>query len=238
MRILSRADLERIAERVLRAYWTLPSAQRSPWRVDPCVLAQELLGLKIRYRRLSSDGLTHGLTSFSSCDLILPDSETCGICSLDGKTILLERDLLTRPEGFGRRNFTCAHECAHHILKRLYPLDYGGGSTTRQIHYCRDHAPEPFDWEEWQMDTLASALLMPPALVRANLVSVGAGEGLSGSFAGHDGRAALQLRWVSDSMRVSKQALVYRLRQLGLLRSVSDSRQQALPDIYMDEEDY
>ena len=33
--ILSREDLEKISQRVLRAYRELPEAQKTPWKVDP-----------------------------------------------------------------------------------------------------------------------------------------------------------------------------------------------------------
>lgn len=43
----------------------------------------------------------------------------------DGKTILIERDLIEDVENTGRRNFTITHEVSHQVLKMLYPMDYG-----------------------------------------------------------------------------------------------------------------
>ena len=63
MRYLSRYDLEKIARRVLRAYWQLPEAQENPYCVDMVLLTKKLLGLRVLYRHLSTDGRIMGLTS-------------------------------------------------------------------------------------------------------------------------------------------------------------------------------
>ena len=44
---------------------------------------------------------------------------------LDGKTILIESDLMKEGANIGRRNYTVSHESCHHILKMLFPHDYG-----------------------------------------------------------------------------------------------------------------
>ena len=139
MRYLTRADLERIAQRVLCAYWKLPEAQETPYRVDPTLLAKRLLGLKVRYRHLSEDGELMGLTSYGELELLLPDADHYGLCLLDGRTVLIEEDLLYLPTGPGRRNFTLSHECAHHILRLLYPESCRDGFEGRRVLPCRQH---------------------------------------------------------------------------------------------------
>ena len=246
MQVLSRADLERIAQRVLRAYWRLPEAQEAPYRVDPELLAKRLLGLTVRYRRLSEDGELLGLTSYEAMEVFLPDEERCGACRLDGKTVLIEESLLFSPHGPGRRNFTLAHECAHHVMKMLYPAAYGGAAERRVLAYrdrrlrdsrlrARDGGNS--DWEEWQMDVLASELLMPEELLRRNLAAAGCPRGIPvlnpvwrredyGRFTG-----------LCGTMGVSGRALACRLERLRLLGSDQLRCPDAMIDIWMDEEE-
>ncbi len=241
MRFLTRHELSRVAQRVLREYWRLPAAQELPYAVDPVLLAKELLGLRVRYRHLSSDGRILGLTGFSEMELLLPDAGVFGSCVLDGRTVLLERDLLYLPAGPGRRNFTLGHECAHHIMRRLYPADYGDAAAARRVIPCTAHGLHARggvrNWEEWQMDVLSSELLMPEELLRRNLALAGCPEGFPvlnpvwrreeyGSFTG-----------LCRMMGVSAQAMAYRLELLGLLGKNQAAYPDAMVDIWMGEEE-
>ena len=240
MRYMTRYDLQKIAGRVLRAYWRLPEAQENPYCVDMLLLAKRLLGLRVLYRHLSSDGRTVGITSYGKVELVLPDAELYGRCVLDGRTVLLERDLLYLPS-LGRRNFTLGHECAHHILKMLYPAAYGCGVAARQALPCRAHPLRArgggYDWAEWQTDVLASELLMPEELLRRNLALVGRPEGFAvlnpvwrkkdyGRFLG-----------LCRMMGVSRQAMAYRLELLGLVGKNQLACPNAMIDVWMDEEE-
>ena len=49
MRYLSRCDLQRIADRVVAAYWKLPDAQVEPYRIVPELLLNQVLGLEIEH---------------------------------------------------------------------------------------------------------------------------------------------------------------------------------------------
>ena len=241
MRYLSRTDLARVAQPVLREYWRLPEAQEHPWYVDPALLAKEVLGLTVRYRHLPEDGELLGLTSYGEAEVFLPDSEFCGPCVLDGKTVLLEYELLYAPSGPGRLHFTVAHECSHHILYRLYPEDYGDAfSSRRALPYWNRplHARRGSrDTVEWQMDVLASELLMPEELVRRNLSLAGFPDGIEvlnpvwrrKDFARFDGLCRL--------MQVSKQAMAYRLERLGLLRNNQMDCPMSMLDIMMEDEE-
>ena len=171
-------------------------------------------------------------------EIFLPDEEESGSCLLDGKTILIEKDLLYLSSGLGRHNFTVAHECAHHIMKMLYPAYYGGRTAARE---CREHRlyarSDDWDREEWQMDFVASTLLMPRDLLERNMALAGCPGGIPvlnpvwrkedyGRFAG-----------LSRMMGVSEQALAFRLQQLGLLGSNQLYRPNAMIDIWMTEEE-
>lgn len=218
MRKLSRSDLETISLRVLRAYWRLDGAKETPWYVDPDMLLTDLLGLKIDYRQLSYDGLTLGMTSFYPVEIVLPGSQEGETFFLDGRTVLLEEALQGDQASFGRRNFTAAHEAAHHILNLLFPGEYNGGEKARSVYKYRITERRPSrDWEEWQMDVLASCLLMPASTIRENMRIADLPEKID----------YLNPRWrrseyekfcfLCDLMGVSKQALSYRMQRLGLL---------------------
>lgn len=99
LKYLSRNDLETIGGRVIAAYKRLPAISgQALERVDIDFLCQELLGLRIDYARLSLNGEKIGLTS--SCDIGVevfpedPSSTEEQYYMLDGKTILIESDLM------------------------------------------------------------------------------------------------------------------------------------------------
>ena len=107
-----------------------------------------------------------GLTS--SCEVgveIFPEDPACTeelYYMLDGKTILIESDLVKEGANVGRRNYTVSHESCHHILKLLFPRDYGAQARGRSVHYCYRSNRRNGDWEEWQVETLAAIILLPP----------------------------------------------------------------------------
>lgn len=64
MKCLSRADIEAIAERVLKAYYQLPQNKDAEiYRINPEQLVTELLGLKVEYEHLSYDRHILGATT-------------------------------------------------------------------------------------------------------------------------------------------------------------------------------
>ena len=241
MLYLSRLDMERIAQRVLRAYRKLPEAQECPACVDPKLLARKVLGMTVRYRHLSEDGELLGMTSYGELEVFLPDEREHGACILDGKTILIEEELLFSACGPGRHNFTLCHECAHQILKMLYPASYGDGTAARRARCCRRHRlcarGSGHDWEEWQMDVLASELLMPRDLLERNLALAGIPKGiplLNPVWRREDYGRFLEL---CRMMGVSKQALAYRLELLGLLGRNQMADPNSLIDVFAEEEE-
>ncbi len=183
-------ELEDLANRVYAAYEMLPEADGL--RVDPELLAEKLLGLRVVYRRLSRDGSILGLTA--PAPVAVPVLEEGGRrwYALDGRTILLERGLLSPWVSPGRRNFTLMHEVGHRLLSGALP---------------------PGD--EKAANRLASALLMPQGLLRRNLTSC------SLPFGPLPDRRLDPAGWeafcgLAETMGVSRQALAIRLEDLGL----------------------
>ena len=132
-RYLSYNDLDAIAARVFRAYSKLPEVQEAGQLlyIDPNLLLKQLLGLTIEYRHLSTDGTTLGITAYDEVGVEICDEDE-DLFYFDGKTVLIEKDLQTEDQT-GRRNFTIVHEGCHHILKMLFPKDYGCGANARRV---------------------------------------------------------------------------------------------------------
>lgn len=215
-RYLSYNDLDAIAARVFRAYSKLPEVQEAGQLlyIDPNLLLKQLLGLTIEYRHISTDGTTLGITAYDEVGVEICDEDE-DLFYFDGKTVLIEKDLQTEDQT-GRRNFTIVHEGCHHILKMLFPKDYGSGANARRVLRYRDMRSERIR-EEWQVDRLTSSILMPQELVEQAM-----------SLVGQNGRIdMLNAVWRRKEyerfcnmcylLGVSKQALSIRMMRLGLL---------------------
>ena len=187
---MQREELEELANRVYASYAALPEADGK--QVDPELLAVRLLGLKVVYRRLSRDGSILGLTAPAPVAVPVLEEDGWGWYALDGRTILLERGLLSPWVAPGRRRFTLMHEVGHRLLSGGLPRE-----------------------EESLANRLASALLMPLPLLLRNLAARG------WRFGPLPDRRLDPERWevfrsLAETMQVSRQALAIRLEDLGL----------------------
>lgn len=196
--------LELLANEIYRAYAALPEADGV--RVDPELLAEKLLGLKVVYRRLSRDGSILGITAPESVGVPVLEQGRRSWFFLDGQTILLEERLLDPRASQGRRRFTLMHEVSHRLL---------GAALERS---------------EGRADHLASALLMPQALLKRNLSRLGWQAGPLPD------RRLDPERWrvfaaLAETMGVSRQALGIRMEQLGLLRQRRGWVLRAVPEL-------
>ena len=218
MKCLSRRDLESIAQRVLKGYRGLKSSWYDPWRIDPEILAEELLKLSIDYRKLSLDNLTLGLTSYGEAPVSVFDGPE-DIYFLDGKTILIDTSLQSKERNLGRRNFTIAHECAHQILNMLFPREYSEGVNSRKVVVYRKNT-EPNNWEEWQADNLASAILIPEKLIRLNMQRCGFPVGCRELDLCRKSFEIDAIDKMCEIMGVSRTALAVRMKRLGLVREI------------------
>ena len=98
---------------------------------------------------------------------------------LDGKTVLVEKDLNFDSKLKGRKNFTLMHEGSHQIFKMLFPNDYGVTQKSAGVHYYKANSErnKPIsDWEEWQANTLGAAILLPENLIKQGMYLFSLGE--------------------------------------------------------------
>lgn len=220
MRMLSRNDIEKIGERVYRTYRRLPETAETPLcRVDPELLAERLLSLKVEYQRLSLDGSILGITSSDAVDYWVYDEQgNPAPFRLDGATILVEKTLARNAKKMGRCNFTLAHEISHQIYKLLYPKEYGAPLAQPGLLFYRADRGKQKDWMEWQSDVLASVILMPRDLVLEDLKRVNLPNGIDRLNPIWNQRDYRRFTDAAELLGVSQKALALRLKRLGLLR--------------------
>ena len=159
MKHLSRFDIEAIADKYVQAYMALPDVRNTQiYRIDPELLLEKVLGLNVEYQHLSYDGSILGMTSFTEMGVqVFEDDDNEAFFFLDGKTVLVEKDLNFDSKLKGRKNFTLMHEGSHQIFKMLFPNDYGVTQKSAGVHYYKANSErnKPIsDWEEWQANTL------------------------------------------------------------------------------------
>lgn len=237
---LSRYEIEKIARRIITAYKNLPSVKgRQVNRVCPEVLAKDLLGLSIEHHVLSPNGAILGLTTCGEVGVPVFDHPgQLEYLFLDGKTLLIDKQLTAMGANKGRYHFTLVHEACHQIYKMLYPKEYINGVAKRQIHYCMSKLPSGSNyWEEWRTNALTSAILMPSDMVRSNMMAFGLGEKmklLNKVFAPNDFD---HFQKMADYMGVSQKALSIRLKQLRLLEVDHLGTPYELVDIFPAEEE-
>ena len=131
---LSIYDIEAIANRVITAYKKLPAlCGQQIKRIQPELLICDLLGLSMDYHILSPNGSILGLTACGTTTVPIFDKPDCSeYCHLDGKTILIDKRLLSDQANVGRRHFTQIHEACHQIYKMLFPEQYMSNVALRQ----------------------------------------------------------------------------------------------------------
>mgnify|MGYP001159099233 CR=1 FL=1 len=222
MRILSRKDIEMIAERVVTQYKALPEITNSQiYHVDPVLLAERVYGFSVEYEHLSVDGRALGVTSYQEAPAkIWADDGSPGYYILDGKTILIEKDLKDDVSRLGQHNFTVGHETAHQILSLLYPGDYTVKVRKERLLYYRAESEKrgPVrNWEEWQANALASSILLPPDLVSRCMYLFGLPDKMRWLNRIYGVKEYEQFTNMAQFLGVSRKAMAIRMEQLGVL---------------------
>lgn len=228
MPYLSSAKIEQIASRVVNAYWGIgPHGSSTGGRICPEILAQKLLGLKVEYRSLSRNGSILGMTAFEKVGVRIYENNVPGYYYLDGHTILIEASLAEEGANPSRRNFTLMHETCHQIFWMLFPAEYMPPAQYRKV-YCYTaamygHQSKLVNWEEWRVNTLTAAILMPKELLIDQMHAAGLGEKLrllNKVFAAKEYKAFAA---VAEAMGVSDLSPLSGLTELETLRIPSVS---------------
>jgi len=213
MNYLNDYALDELAMRVVNAYLKFPDVPHD--RVDPVLLCERVLSLRVLNVILSQDGSILGLTSFGSGKANIIDEEgDWAVMPLDGKTILVEKGLSDNPCGYGRFNFTVAHEAAHHIF-HMVRQDNSLGKNVMFVYRAKKFTSVDFD--EWQTDRLAAALLMNKPMLFAAMREAGIPDGIA-LLDDRLGNSSWQgFCRTAELLGVSLSALEIRMTKLGLI---------------------
>lgn len=216
--ILSRNDIEQIAERILAIYTEAYVPQKHLfYQVIPEELA-EVLGLEIDYQILSLDGTILGVTAPDEQYVSVYDNKQECCYYLDGNTILIDTRLCASPKTIGRKNYTLAHEIAHQVLYKAFPDAYAS-ATRIMCDYRRtpNTRKKVTNWTEWQADALAAALLLPKDAILDGMFLFSLGEHINTLSRKYTPNKYDNFCYLATALGVSQSALAYRMEQLGLL---------------------
>ena len=174
--------------------------------------------------------------SFENLEEKLRMRDVLGATYVESRRICIN-DRLLENKYEGRMNFTCAHEVGHWVLHRYLVDEVNRYSSKREAIICRKkNARQPI---EWQADYFASCLLMPENVVRAafriacdteSLVLDNVSSSLGGTAVCID--PCVQ-NWhliaelvceAGDFSNVSKQAMIIRMQELGLVVNLTGAR--------------
>lgn len=92
------------------------------------------------------------------------------------------------------------------------------------------------DWDEWQADNLASALLLPSEIVLGALRKFNLEYGIDILNKIYRPKEYRKFCKIAELLGVSKQAMAIRLKRLGLLRKGYLHNPYALADIEMEDD--
>jgi hypothetical protein len=222
--ILTYEQIETCAEAVLQNY-----GGKIP--LDVGRLTTSYLGLGMRYISLSGERDILGLTTYSDVDVDLGNR----VLHIPSNTCVIDYQLFeesqTKKPANRRLRFTIAHECAHQILYRMEPPSpYHYTRLQSQCAYSFRELKSREDWNEWQANALAAALLMPPNAVREaqqlRLTRYGRYLNRPDMYA---------LTRLADKFQVSNHAMLIRLEQLGLLEQRAEYEYYDPTEIWNDD---
>lgn len=186
---LTHSDIEAQAKQLLKDYFTSRNVPLSlPVPIES--IAEHYLGYEIE---ITDDG-------------VFANPLVLGGIIFDQKKIMINAATEAHE---GRYSFTLAHEVAHHVLHKAV---FEASKSERMV--CREDANKPL--EERQADHFAGALLMPEEYVRRLY------RGLKIPERQYSGKAmkavARRVMTAGGFSNVSNQAMIVRLRQLGLTK--------------------
>ncbi len=227
MRILKRETIEKIGKDIFECYRQLPEVkkERTIYNVQPDLLIEKLLGFRVEHQHLSLTGEILGITCTDEIGIeVYNEDDSDDIYMLDGKTILIEKDLLYDQRRFGQYQYTKCHEASHLVFKMKYPNDYGskpGELPKPQFSRATRTNKKGYieDWGEWQADVLAASILMPTDLILQNMYWLQLEEKIKLLNSVYAPAVYEKFCTLASMLGASKQALAYRMQRLGLIET-------------------
>lgn len=151
---------------------------------------------------------------------------------LDGRTILIEKDLIGEGANQGRYHFTLYARGMSPTVGADFPRGNARVKVSGSVLY--GGAAEEDYWEEWRANTLASAILMPLEMIRHNMEEFGLGEKIQTLNRIYFPKVYDNFCRMAEYMGVSLQALSIRLSHLGLLKNNYLENPYRMVDIFPD----
>lgn len=171
---------------------------------------------------------------FEDLKQILGIDDALGATYIKTRRICIDKSLLDdRSEG--RLSFTCAHEVGHWVLHRDFVTAAGRSGLNNDAIFCRvKDAKQPI---EWQADYFAACLLMPEKDIKSawnktfgsepltlfNVKSAYSGPLCFDPCVRNWPFIANMVRDAGNFFNVSKQAMIIRLQDLGLIKNMTDA---------------
>lgn len=231
MYCLRKGDFDTIASMVLGEY--LPDALEKPQPVDIDHLINNCFYLDVKKVHITLEGHILGMMVFEDTKWEYYDRMYRPVVEeLKEATMMIDLSL-SGDKNLPRERFTKAHETSHWICHRSLhsydkiPYEFRRASAIA----CRDTSIERYkyneefkrsesDWEEWQADCLAAALLMPkdPFINLSQQVIENCGIRNGILVKGYNIEASKRaISIISKYFMVSRKATQIRMSQLGLL---------------------
>lgn len=213
-------ELEELGETIVKEYQR-KTKRKNALCVDIEGLVTDYLGLTVVYENIAEDDpnkiafLSNGKRPLWVCR----NGQRMSAVFPKG-TVVMDKVLLHENES-SRRRFTLGHEGAHSVIAKQNPMQDVGcfhNEFDPERRYTISEQKELMSFSETQADRLSSVFLMPRFILRKVMKKFGCENGLPvygwNVFAPEDKQ---KLRKMADCMGVSFQALVIRLKTLGLL---------------------
>lgn len=225
--ILSKNDIDALGEAYIQDF--CPEAMTHPSAIDIDQFVSYHLGMEQDFAWLSNDGRYLGMTVFNDTNRVIvydPERNEADYMSVRAGTVIIDNTLL----GAGKEHryrFTMGHEGGHGILHSAYfaydpnqlsffddapmPMVQCRADSIATISHKDVRYWTPQERMEWQANRLASALLMPRAMVYKLIQNMPQEQSVD-----FDIHAILT---AADVFNVSYEAAQYRLLDFDLIHS-------------------
>jgi len=166
-------------------------------------LIENVFGLTIDYKYLTQFGDELGKMVYDDGYLgcFSHEKDDYELIRVKAGTMMIEASLLENEKSYGRLRFTYAHELAHWLIHQN--VFTGTGVAAAMYNENQDE-----DATEWQANQLAQAILMPNGQIKRCYYTK------QHQFRGNRTEIIVEM---SKLFEVSKQAMIIRLKQFGLI---------------------
>ena len=191
--------LENLARSIIIKYD--PALLREPTPIPVEEIMEKVYGLTIEFQYIRKNGRILGETVFEDAMVPIYDKrsgEGYKLVPVKAGTVLIDVSLMNK-RGDGRYNWTCAHELAHWVEHREYYKQLG--ETAAMVDIKR--SSEANKTVERQANRLTNYFLMPKGTVKMAF------------YRNRQARDVISA--VADIFHVSREAMDYRLQEMGLL---------------------